>query len=168
MILRELELIDRANNEIMDAKGKEDDDWDYEDFKLLLCYAEVDIESVDVRTIAAQEAINIEISRKVYDRISANSIPPAVVAPDRVASELGREDRRDVRDSLRRSNAAKIAFRQFWDRNRVVDIGEIDCMGTLKALEKDLENLLHKCDRYTEEAGDEMDDMTLNGYLGGR
>ena len=50
-------------------------------------------------TIAAQEAINIEVSRKVYDRISANSIPQVVVAPDRVAIELGREERSDVRDT---------------------------------------------------------------------
>ena len=125
IILGELELIGRANigfDEIMDAREKDDDGWDYEDYQLLLRYAEEDIEPVDVGTIAAQEAINIEVSRKVYDRISANSIPPAVVAPDRVASELGREERRDVRDTLRQSNAAKIAFRQFWDRNRVVEI----------------------------------------------
>ena len=46
----------------------------------------------------------------------------------------------------------------------MVDIGEIDCTGTLKALEKDLENLIHKCDRYTEKTGTEMEDMTLQGY----
>ena len=46
----------------------------------------------------------------------------------------------------------------------MVEIGEIDCTGTLKALEKDLENLVHKCDRYTEETGTEMDDTTLQGY----
>ena len=38
------------------------------------------------------------------------------------------------------------------------------CTGTLKGLEKDLENLVHKCDRFTEEMGTEMDVMTLDGY----
>ena len=55
---------------------------------------------------------------------------------------MDREERRDLRDTLRCSNAAKIAFRQFWDRLRVVEIGEIDCTGTLKGLEKDLDNLV--------------------------
>ena len=89
----------RANiefDEIMDAREKDDDGWDFEDYKLLLRYADDDIEPVDVGAIAAQEVINIEVSRKIYDRISANLIPPAVVAPIRVACELGREERRDV------------------------------------------------------------------------
>ena len=38
------------------------------------------------------------------------------------------------------------------------------CTGTLKGLEKDLENLVRKCDRFTEERGNKMNDMTLDGY----
>ena len=43
-------------------------------------------------------------------------------------------------------------------------IDQIDCIGTLKALEKDLENVVHKCDRYTEEAGEEMENLVIDGY----
>ena len=88
----------------MDARARDEDDWDFEV-----------IESVDVGTIAAKEVINIEVSRKIYDRVGANVVAPAVVAPDQVACVLDREERRDLRDSQRRSNAARIAFKQFWD-----------------------------------------------------
>ena len=109
-------MIGRDNigfDEVMDARARDEDDWDFEDYKLLLRYADEDIESVDVGTIAAQEVINIEVSRKIYDRVGANIVAPAVVAPDRVAGVLDREERRDLRDTLRHSNAAKIVFKQF-------------------------------------------------------
>ena len=62
VILGDLEMIDRANigfDEIMIAKDKEDDDWDHGDFLLLLRYADVDIEAIDVGIVAVQEATNI-------------------------------------------------------------------------------------------------------------
>ena len=68
VILGDLEMIDRANigfDEIVIAKDKEDDDWDHGDFLLLLRYADVDIEAIDVGIVAGQEATNIENSRKV-------------------------------------------------------------------------------------------------------
>ena len=61
----------------------------------------MDIEANDVGIVAGQEATNIENSRKVYDRIANNLIPPpAVVVPDRVAEgREGREERREVHDT---------------------------------------------------------------------
>ena len=73
-------------------------------------------------TIEAPEFVNIEVSRKIYDRVGAGVVEPAVVAPDRVVGVLDREERRDLRDAQRRSNAARILFKQFWDRMTIVDI----------------------------------------------
>ena len=78
-------MIGRGNfgfDEVMDARARDEDDWDFEDYKLLLRYADEDIETVDVGTIAAQEVINTEMSRKIYDQVGANIVTPAVVAPD--------------------------------------------------------------------------------------
>ena len=62
------------------------------------------------------------MSRKIYDRVGAGVVAPAVGAPDRVPGVLDREERRDFRDAQRRSNAARILFKQFWDRMTIVDI----------------------------------------------
>ena len=169
VILGDMELVDRANigfDEIMTAKDKADDEWDHDDFLLLLQYTDVDIEGNDVGLVAAQEILNIETSRNIYDRFARETVhPPAVVLPDRVAEgREGREERRAERDTERRSNAAIVAFRRFWNRSTEMGIEEVECIGTLKALEKDLENVMYKCDRYTEEAGEEMGNLMIDGY----
>ena len=46
----------------------------------------------------------------------------------------------------------------------MVDIKEIDCIDTLKGLDKDLENLVRKCDHFTEETGTEIEDMILDDF----
>ena len=47
----------------MDARTRAEGVWGYDDYKLLLRYADVNIESVDVATLADQEEVNIEVSR---------------------------------------------------------------------------------------------------------
>ena len=83
VILGDMELVDRANigfDEIMTAKDKADDEWDHDDFLVLLQYTDVDIEGNDVGLVAAQEILNIETSRKIYDRFARETVrPPAVV-----------------------------------------------------------------------------------------
>ena len=99
LILGELELIGRENigfDEVMDARTREEGVWDYDDYKLLLRYANEDIEAVDVGTIAAQYVVNIEVSRKIYDRVGTGVVVPAVAAPERIPGGLDREERRDV------------------------------------------------------------------------
>ena len=63
LILEDLELIGRDNSgfdEVMDARTREEGIWDHNDYKLLLRYANENIESVDVGTIADQEEVNME------------------------------------------------------------------------------------------------------------
>ena len=75
-------------------------------------YANEDIEAVDVGTIVAQVVVNIEVPRKIYDRVGTGVVVPAVAAPERIPGGLDREERRDVRDAQRCRNA----FRHFWDQ----------------------------------------------------
>ena len=46
----------------------------------------------------------------------------------------------------------------------MVDVEFTDCTGTLKGLDKDLENLVRELDRFTEETGEAMDNMDFDGY----
>ena len=160
LILGDLELIGRDNirfDEVMDARTREEGVWDYDDYKLLLRYANEDIEAIDMGKIAVKEVVNIEVSRKIYDRVGTGVVVPVVAAPERIPGGLDRDERRC-------RNAGRIAFRHFWDQKKMVDIEDIDCTGTLKGLDKDLENLVRKCDRFTEETGDAMENMVFDGY----
>ena len=46
----------------------------------------------------------------------------------------------------------------------MVDVEFTDCTGTLKGLDKDLENLVRKLDHFTEETGEALDIMDFDGY----
>ena len=99
----------------MDARARDEGVWNYDDYKLLSRYPDEDIEAVDVGTIATQEVVNIEVSRKIYGSVGTWVVVPALVAPDRIPGGLDREERRDLRDAQRCSNAARIAFKKIWD-----------------------------------------------------
>ena len=157
------ELIGRDNigfDEVMDARTRAEGIWGHDDYKLLLRYANENIESVVVGTIADQEEVNMEVSRNIYDRVGTGNVVPAVIATERHPGGIDRDERRDARDAQR----CRIAFRHFWDQMEMVDVEFTDCTGTLKGLDKDLENLVRKPDRFTEETGEAMDNMDFDGY----
>ena len=52
------------------------------DYKLMLRYTNINIESVDVATIADQEEVNMDVSRKIYDRVGSTPVVPVVIAPE--------------------------------------------------------------------------------------
>ena len=88
LIVGELELISRDNirfDEVMDARiarTRAEGIWGHDDYKLLLHYANENIESLDVGTIADKEEVNMEVSRKIYDRVGTGVVVPAVAAPE--------------------------------------------------------------------------------------
>ena len=70
-------------------------------------YTNVNIESVDVVTIADQEEVNMDVSRKIYDRVGSAPVAPVVAPPERHPDRVERDVRRDA-DKLK--NAARFAF----------------------------------------------------------
>ena len=83
-------------DEVMDARTRVEGAWGYDEYKLILRYTDVNIESVDVATIADQEEVNMEVSRKIYDRVGSTIVVTAVIAPERHPGGLDRDERRDA------------------------------------------------------------------------
>ena len=86
LILGELVILARDNmgfERLMDARARNDGVWQYDDYKLLMRYTDLDIESGDVKIITEQEEINMEVSRKIYDRIGSAPVAPVVAPPER-------------------------------------------------------------------------------------
>ena len=83
-------------------------------------YTNVNIESVDVATIANQEEVNMDVSRKIYDMVGSNPVIPVVVGPER-HPDRDRDVRRDARDADKFRNACRFAFRHFWGQMEIAD-----------------------------------------------
>ena len=46
----------------------------------------------------------------------------------------------------------------------IADVEFSDCSGTLKSLDEDLKNVIRKIDRFTEETGEAMENLIIDGY----
>ena len=101
-------------DEVMEARTRVEGAWGYDDYKLLLRYTNVNIKSVDVATIADQEEVNMDVSRKIYDRVGSTHGVPVIVAQERHPDRLDRDVKRGARDADKLRNAARFAFRNFW------------------------------------------------------
>ena len=99
-------------DKVMEARTRVEGACGYDDYKLLLRYTNVNIESVDVATIADQEEVNMDVSRKIYDRVGSSVVVPAAVAPEIHPGGLDRDARRDERDADKLRNAGRFAWGQ--------------------------------------------------------
>ena len=122
------------------------------------------IESVDVATIADQEEVNMDVSRKIYDRVGSTPVVPVIVAQERHPDRLDRDLKRDARDADKLRNAARFAFRNFWGQMEIADVEFSECTGSLKSLDEDLKNVIRKIDRFTEDTEEPMENVVIEGY----
>ena len=123
------------------------------DYKLMLRYTNINIESVDVATIADQEEVNMDVSRKIYDRVGSTPVVPVIVAQERHPDRLDRDVKRDATDADKLRNAARFAFRNFWGLMEIADVEFSECTGSLKSLDEDLKNM-----------GEPTENVLIGGY----
>ena len=102
---------------------------------MLIRYTDLNIESGDVAIIAEQEEINMEVSRKIYDRIGSAPVAPVIAPPERHP------------DAGKLQNAARLAFRNSFGQMDDANVEISNCSGTLKSLDEDLKNVIRKIDR---------------------
>ena len=105
---------DMGFERLMEARARDDGAWQHDDYKLQMRYTDLNIESGDVAIIAEQEEINMDVSRKIYDRIGSAPMAPVVSPPERHPERMDRDERRDKRDAGKLRNAARLAFRNFY------------------------------------------------------
>ena len=95
-------------------------------------YTNVYIESVAVATIADQEGVNMDVSRKIYDRVGSSPVVSVVVAPERHSAGLDSDARRDARDADKLRNAGRFAFWHFFGQMEIAELEFSDFTGTRK------------------------------------
>ena len=94
-------------DELMEARTRDEGAWEHDDYKLLMRYTDVNIESADVATFADQDEVNMDVSRKIYDRVGSAPVGPVVAPPERYPERMDRDERRNEKDVNKLRNAAR-------------------------------------------------------------